>query len=69
MCYGYDGMAALRRSVLDRRGLLRGSMAAMAGVGSPPRGWARPPPVRSTVRVTDTTPGTGTAVGGGCRRG
>ncbi|MEV0807799.1 sugar phosphate isomerase/epimerase [Micromonospora sp. NPDC050200] len=33
MCYGYDGMAALRRSVIDRRGLLRGSLAALAGVG------------------------------------
>ncbi|WP_433532814.1 sugar phosphate isomerase/epimerase family protein [Micromonospora sp. CA-263727] len=33
MCYGYDGMAALRRSVIDRRGVLRGSLAAVAGVG------------------------------------
>ncbi|PZF86390.1 sugar phosphate isomerase/epimerase family protein, partial [Micromonospora endophytica] len=33
MCYGYDGMAALRRSMIDRRGLLRGSLAAAAGVG------------------------------------
>ncbi|MFU8853554.1 sugar phosphate isomerase/epimerase family protein [Micromonospora sp. SL1-18] len=33
MCYGYDGEAALRRSVLDRRRLLRGSLAALAGVG------------------------------------
>ncbi|MGI5521631.1 sugar phosphate isomerase/epimerase family protein [Micromonospora sp. CA-259024] len=31
MCYGHDGMAALRRSV-DRRTLLRGTLAA-AGVG------------------------------------
>lgn len=33
MCYGFDGEAALRRSVLDRRSLLRGSVAALAGVG------------------------------------
>ncbi|MCW3816170.1 sugar phosphate isomerase/epimerase [Micromonospora sp. DR5-3] len=33
MCYGYDGQAALRRSVMDRRSLLRGSLAALAGVG------------------------------------
>ncbi|MFE9204636.1 sugar phosphate isomerase/epimerase family protein [Micromonospora sp. NPDC007230] len=33
MCYGYDGEAALRRSVMDRRSLLRGSLAALAGVG------------------------------------
>ncbi|MET8912034.1 sugar phosphate isomerase/epimerase [Micromonospora sp. NPDC004551] len=32
MCYGHDGMAALRRSV-DRRSLLRGSLATIAGVG------------------------------------
>ncbi|MFI7575866.1 TIM barrel protein [Micromonospora sp. NPDC049497] len=32
MCYGHDGMAALRQSV-DRRSLLRGSLAALAGVG------------------------------------
>ncbi|MET8833602.1 sugar phosphate isomerase/epimerase [Micromonospora sp. NPDC004540] len=32
MCYGHDGMAALRRSV-DRRSLLRGSLATVAGVG------------------------------------
>ncbi|MGR6320117.1 sugar phosphate isomerase/epimerase [Micromonospora soli] len=32
MCYGYDGMAALRHSV-DRRSLLRGSLAALAGLG------------------------------------
>ncbi|MEU4481853.1 sugar phosphate isomerase/epimerase [Micromonospora sp. NPDC023966] len=32
MCYGYDGMAALRRSV-DRRSLLRGSLATLAGLG------------------------------------
>ncbi|MFG3604692.1 sugar phosphate isomerase/epimerase family protein [Micromonospora chersina] len=32
MCYGHDGMAALRRSV-DRRSLLRGSLATLAGVG------------------------------------
>ncbi|WNM38903.1 sugar phosphate isomerase/epimerase [Micromonospora halotolerans] len=32
MCYGHDGMAALRRSV-DRRSLLRGSLAALAGIG------------------------------------
>ncbi|MFC4021741.1 sugar phosphate isomerase/epimerase family protein [Micromonospora sp. GCM10011542] len=32
MCYGHDGMAALRRSV-DRRSLLRGTLAAAAGVG------------------------------------
>ena len=33
MCYGFDGEAALRRSVIDRRSLLRGSLAAVAGVG------------------------------------
>ncbi|MCW3841069.1 sugar phosphate isomerase/epimerase [Micromonospora yasonensis] len=33
MCYGYDGTAALRQSVVDRRSLLRGSLAALAGVG------------------------------------
>ncbi|MFG2064886.1 sugar phosphate isomerase/epimerase [Micromonospora sp. NPDC048871] len=33
MCYGYDGDAALRRSGMDRRGLLRGSLAVAAGVG------------------------------------
>ncbi|SCE92835.1 sugar phosphate isomerase/epimerase family protein [Micromonospora mirobrigensis] len=33
MCYGFDGEAALRRSVMDRRSLLRGSLAAAAGVG------------------------------------
>jgi sugar phosphate isomerase/epimerase len=33
MCYGYDGGAALRQSVIDRRSLLRGSLAALAGVG------------------------------------
>ncbi|PGH44978.1 xylose isomerase [Micromonospora sp. WMMA1996] len=32
MCYGFDGEAALRQS-LDRRNLLRGSLAALAGVG------------------------------------
>ncbi|QLQ35761.1 sugar phosphate isomerase/epimerase family protein [Micromonospora robiginosa] len=32
MCYGFDGDGALRRS-LDRRNLLRGSLAALAGVG------------------------------------
>ncbi|MFR9775358.1 sugar phosphate isomerase/epimerase family protein [Micromonospora sp. MS34] len=32
MCYGYDGTAALRHSV-DRRSLLRGSLAALAGLG------------------------------------
>ncbi|MGQ5262487.1 sugar phosphate isomerase/epimerase family protein [Micromonospora sp. ZYX-F-536] len=32
MCYGHDGMAALRRSV-DRRSLLRGTLAVAAGVG------------------------------------
>ncbi|AXO34395.1 sugar phosphate isomerase/epimerase [Micromonospora sp. B006] len=32
MCYGYDGHAALEQS-LDRRGLLRGSLAALAGIG------------------------------------
>ncbi|MEU0155120.1 sugar phosphate isomerase/epimerase family protein [Micromonospora fulviviridis] len=32
MCYGHDGMAALRHSV-DRRTLLRGSLATLAGVG------------------------------------
>lgn len=32
MCYGHDGMAALRHSV-DRRSLLRGSLAALAGIG------------------------------------
>ncbi|MGN9810232.1 sugar phosphate isomerase/epimerase family protein [Micromonospora sp. BQ11] len=32
MCYGFDGAAALRQSV-DRRSLLRGSLAALAGVG------------------------------------
>ncbi|MEV0157406.1 sugar phosphate isomerase/epimerase [Micromonospora sp. NPDC050686] len=33
MCYGFDGDAALRRSVTDRRSLLRGSLAAVAGLG------------------------------------
>ncbi|MFF5173230.1 sugar phosphate isomerase/epimerase family protein [Micromonospora sp. NPDC000089] len=33
MCYGFDGEAALRRSLVDRRSLLRGSAAAVAGVG------------------------------------
>ncbi|MFI7207758.1 hypothetical protein [Micromonospora aurantiaca (nom. illeg.)] len=32
MCYGHDGHAALRQS-LDRRDLLRGSLAALAGIG------------------------------------
>ncbi|GAB3077451.1 sugar phosphate isomerase/epimerase family protein [Micromonospora schwarzwaldensis] len=32
MCYGFDGEGALRQS-LDRRNLLRGSLAALAGVG------------------------------------
>ncbi|MEU4634077.1 hypothetical protein AB0F90_06595 [Micromonospora chalcea] len=32
MCYGHDGHAALQQS-LDRRGLLRGSLAALAGIG------------------------------------
>ncbi|MFU8875429.1 sugar phosphate isomerase/epimerase family protein [Micromonospora sp. SL4-19] len=33
MCYGHDGEAALRRSVVDRRSLLRGSLTALAGAG------------------------------------
>jgi sugar phosphate isomerase/epimerase len=33
MCYGHDGKAALRQSAIDRRSLLRGSLAALAGVG------------------------------------
>jgi len=37
MCYGYDGKGALERSLVqagvDRRSFLRGSMAALAGVG------------------------------------
>ncbi|SCL29627.1 Sugar phosphate isomerase/epimerase [Micromonospora rhizosphaerae] len=33
MCYGYDGEAALRQSLVDRRSLLRGSLAVLAGVG------------------------------------
>ena len=32
MCYGHDGTAALRQSVMDRRSLLRSSLAALAGV-------------------------------------
>ncbi|WBC15848.1 sugar phosphate isomerase/epimerase [Micromonospora sp. WMMA1998] len=32
MCYGFEGEAALRQS-LNRRNLLRGSLAALAGVG------------------------------------
>ncbi|MEH0843519.1 sugar phosphate isomerase/epimerase [Micromonospora sp. CPCC 205711] len=33
MCYGYDGAGALRQSVIDRRSVLRGSLATLAGVG------------------------------------
>lgn len=33
MCYGFDGAAALRRTGTDRRSVLRGAAAALAGLG------------------------------------
>ncbi|GIJ80406.1 Sugar phosphate isomerase/epimerase [Micromonospora phaseoli] len=59
MCYGYDGMAALRRSVIDRRGLLRGSMAAMAGVGLATAGMGATAAVAAPDHGTGPGPGHG----------
>jgi sugar phosphate isomerase/epimerase len=55
MCYGYDGKGALERSLLqdgvDRRSLLRGSLAALAGIGLAASGLGAAP-AAATIRKT-----------------
>jgi sugar phosphate isomerase/epimerase len=55
MCYGYDGDAALKRSLarrgIDRRNFLRGSLAGLAGAGLAATGLAASP-ASATVRDT-----------------
>ncbi|MGH3454762.1 MAG: twin-arginine translocation signal domain-containing protein, partial [Nocardioidaceae bacterium] len=54
MCYGYDGDAALKRSLarrgIDRRNFLRGSLVGLAGAGLAATGLAASPVAAKGMR-------------------